>query len=194
LPHILAALVMTAAPVAQAGVMLFGTDFAPEAAGATGSGSALLTWDDVAHTLAIEADWAGLSGTTTVAHIHCCTAVAGTGTASVAVTPNTLPGFPVGTSSGSYDVLLDLTDAATYTAGFFTGPGGGTAAGAEAALIQSFFDSTSYFNIHTNLFPVGEIRGFLTMQSVTELPEPNTYALLLLGLGAVAIARVRRNS
>ena len=38
------------------------------------------------------ASFSGLSGTTTVAHIHCCTASPGTGTIGVAVTPVTLPG------------------------------------------------------------------------------------------------------
>jgi len=185
--HLLTTMLMGVTPIAQAAVVLFGTDFEPEAAGATGSGTAQLTWDSVARTLAIEATWAGLSGATTVAHIHCCTAVAGTGTAGVAVTPTTLPGFPVGSTSGSYDILLDLTSAATYTSGFLSGAGGGSTAGAEAALIQGFYDGTSYFNIHTALFPAGEIRGFLAPSTV---PEPSTYALLLLGLGAIGVAGV----
>ena len=54
--------------------------FAPEAAGATGTGSLSLQYDDEGHTLAINATWSGLSGTNTVAHIHCCTASPGTGT------------------------------------------------------------------------------------------------------------------
>jgi CHRD domain/PEP-CTERM motif len=188
---LMAFLVTAAAPVAQADVVLFGTSLAPEALGATGSGTVQLTWDSVERTLAIDANWAGLSGMTTVAHIHCCTAAAGTGTAGVAVTPGTLPDFPAGTTSGSYDVVLDMTSAATYTGAFLTGPGGGTTASAEAAIIKSFYDGTSYLNIHSNLFPTGEIRGFLAPLAV---PEPGSYGLILLGLGAITAAKRRRGA
>jgi hypothetical protein len=88
-------------------------------------------YDDVLHSLSISTDWTGLSGITTVAHIHCC--VTPPGTVGVAVTPTTLPGFPTGVQSGSYDTVLDLTQTTTYTGGFLAGAGG-TAAGAEAAL------------------------------------------------------------
>jgi hypothetical protein len=191
IPRLLIALLVAAAPVAQAEIVLFGTGLAPEAPGATGSGTVQLTWDSVQHTLAIGSDWTDLSGTTTVAHIHCCTAAPGTGNAGVAVTPATLPGFPVGTTSGSYDVVLDMTSDATYTDAFRTGPGGGTSASAEAALIQSFFDGTSYFNIHSALFPTGEIRGFFAPLAI---PEPGTYALILLGMGAMTAAKRSRRS
>lgn len=191
-PRFVIALLVAAAPVAHAEVVLFGTSLGPEAPGATGSGSVQLTWDSVAHTLGIGADWDGLSGTTTVAHIHCCTAVAGAGAAAVAVTPGTLPDFPGGASSGNYDVLLDMAVEATYTGGFLSGVGG-TAASAEAALIQSFYDGTSYLNIHTNLFPGGEIRGFLAPVSVS-VSEPGTYALMLLGLAGMVVAKRRRDA
>src|SRR5919107_1794419 len=108
------------APVAQAAVLTFETSLGPEAPGATGNGSSTVMIDDVADTLQIHIDWIGLSGPTTVAHIHCCTDVPFTGTAIVAVTPGTLPGFPPGLISGSYDSpIIDLNNPASYTQNFF---------------------------------------------------------------------------
>lgn len=191
LSYILAAAVCLGAglPTSHAAVITYSASLGPEAVGATGSGSVEVAYDSVAQTLAIDADWLGLSGITTAAHIHCCTSTAGTGTAGVAVTPGTLPGFPVGVQAGSYAVTIDLTDPLSFTAGFLNNFGGGTVAGAEAALLAGFDDGKAYFNIHTSAFPGGEIRGFLQRSSV---PEPGTLALLGLGLAGLAVSRRRK--
>lgn len=183
-----AAFVWTAAvPTADAALIRFGSDLGPETAGASGSGSVLVEFDDVALTLRITADWSGLSGTTTVAHIHCC--VVPPGTAGVAVTPGTLPGFPVGVMAGTYDSpLIDLTDPTSFTAAFLNDFGGGTTDGATMALLAGMSGGTAYFNIHTTAFPGGEIRGFLH-----KVPEPGTLALALVALvGLIAARRLRR--
>jgi len=174
-----------AGPVA-ASTITWTSPLAPEVAGATGTGSTTVIYDDVAHTLNITASWSGLSGTTTVAHIHCCVATPGTGTVAVAVTPVALPGFPVGVTSGSYSTVLDLTATATYTSGFVTNFGGGTLAGAEAALVAGLNAGRAYFNVHSSTFGGGEIRGFPAL-----VPEPSA-TMLLLCLGLTRIAARRR--
>lgn len=153
-----------------------------------GSGTAAVAYDPLAHTLAVDAAFADLLGTTTAAHIHCCTATAGTGTAGVATPTPSFPLFPLGVTSGSFSELFDLTDTASFNAAFVTA-NGGTAAGAEAALAAGLASGSAYFNIHTSVVPGGEIRGFLTPSSV---PEPATLSLLGLGLGALAAAGRKR--
>lgn len=177
---------------AAAAVHVFSSPLGPEVSGATGSGLVTVIFDTDANTLQINASWSGLSGATTVAHIHCCTAVPGAGIVGVAVTPGTLPGFPSGVTAGSYAINLNLADPATYTGGptgFLTGAGG-TAALAEARLLEGIQNGQAYFNIHSGRFPGGEIRGFLA-----PVPEPGTWALLIAGFGVLGGAmRSRRRS
>ena len=141
-------------------IQVYSLNFTPEAIGATGTGSGTLTYDDMAQTLAIAVSFSGLSGTTSNAHIHAPTASPGTGTAGVAllVVPS---GFPLGVQAGSYNQTLDLTQTSVYNAAFVTN-NGGTAAGAETALVNSFNAGTAYFNIHSSTFGGGEIRAFAT--------------------------------
>lgn len=152
-----------------------------------GTGTAEVEYDDVLHTLTVGASFTGLLGTTTAAHIHCCE-IPPTNAGVATQTPSFM-GFPLGVTAGIMDdTAFDLTLASSYRAGFIT-MNGGTPAGAEAALVAGLAAGLSYFNIHTNVFPGGEIRGILT-----QVPEPATMGLLALGLGTLAFSRRKRKA
>lgn len=184
---------LLAAPAVPAAVFVYdatlsGANEAPPNA-SQGSGWASVTYDDLAMTMRIEAEFSGLTGTVTAAHIHCCTADPLLNTAGVATTTPTFPGFPSGVTSGSYDSTFDLTATSSFNPTFLNA-NGGTPATAAAALFAAMDVGRAYFNIHTTVYGGGEIRGFLLPRSV---PEPGTLALLGLGAAAFGI-RPRRRS
>ncbi len=94
------------------------------------------------------------------------------------------PGFPIGVTSGTDNFLLHLDSASAYNPAFVTAQGG--LANAEAAFIAALIAGETYLNIHTNVFPGGEIRGFVAA------PEPTTAMLLVLGLAAAGFVSRRR--
>jgi hypothetical protein len=151
------------------------------------TGYARVDYDDVAHTLRVQANFTGLLGTTTAAHIHSPTPTAMTGTAGVATQLPSFVGFPLGVNSGSMDQTFDLTQASSWNPSFVTN-NGGSPSSAEAALALHLADGKAYFNVHSTSFPGGEIRGFFVL-----IPEPSMMALI----GALTLpllARRRRTS
>jgi hypothetical protein len=155
-----------------------------------GTGFATVTLNPDLHTLRVQATFSGLTGTTTASHIHCCTALPGTGAAGVATTTPTFADFPLGVTGGTYDKTLMLDLASSWNPAFVTMVGG--IDNAYATLVAGLNNGTSYFNIHTSTFGGGEIRGFLT--PVVAIPEPEMYALLLAGLGLLAGLAKRRQA
>ena len=161
----------------------------------TGSGTAILDLDVAAHTLRVQIAFSGLVPTappgapvgTTAAHIHCCLpSPFATGVnAGVATTTPTFANFPLGVLAGTYDNTLNLTLASSYNPAFVTLVGG--LANAETSLVNGLLGGLTYLNVHSSAFPGGEIRGF-----VVQIPEPETYALLLAGLAIIGIAMRKR--
>jgi hypothetical protein len=150
----------------------------------TGTGFATITIDDTLFTMRVQGSFSGLVSTTTAGVIHCCAAV---GANSGVATPTpAFAGFPLGVTAGTYDNTLDMTLGSSYNPAFLTA-NGGTPASAFAALFSGMLAGDSYLNIHTVMFPGGEIRGQLEAVPAA-VPEASTWAMMLLGCGAMGFA------
>jgi hypothetical protein len=147
------------------------------------TGHVTVSFDIDTHYLSVAASFDGLSSPSGAAHIHCCTSSPGLGTAGVATMLPTFTDFPTGVTSGTYASIFDTSQASFWNPTFVTN-NGGTTAGAEAALLAALGAGTSYFNIHSQLYAGGEIRGFLA-----PVPEPGQAAMLLAGLPLLLLRR-----
>ena len=63
----------------------------------------------------------------------------------------------------------------------------------DALQISSLEDGLFYTNLHTSLFPGGEIRGQLMETPVTATPEASSMLLLAAGLGIGLAVAARKN-
>jgi len=153
-----------------------------------GLGFALVDINVGEHTMRVFIGFGNLVADTTVAHIHSPTAIPNEGTASVATTLPSFPGFPTGVREGTYLHTFNLLDASTYNPAFITA-NGGTVEAAETAFLSQLAEGRAYVNVHSTTFPAGEIRGFLAL-----VPEPAGLGLMAcgaLGVGVALIARRR---
>jgi hypothetical protein len=181
---------------ATAGSPTFGTVLGPgmdgpsEPTSSPGTGYGTVLYDNVAHTLKLDATFSGLATDvgqgTSASHIHAATTLPFQGSTGVATTTPTFVGFPLDVFAGEFHNTLDLTQSTSWNPSYVTA-NGGTTAGAETALASALATGRSYWNIHSDKFPSGEIRGFLQL-----VPEPASCLLLVIGLAAFACGERRR--
>jgi hypothetical protein len=150
-------------------VLLGSSEVPANASSATGTADVVL--NDGTGILSITETFTGLSAPAIAAHIHCCTP-AGI-TAPVALPFGSFPTTTSGTFSQTFDLATPLLLVNGITEAQFI-------AGLEAGL--------GYVNIHDANFPGGEIRG----QLIPTVPEPSTWAMLLLGFAGIAAVGFRK--
>src|SRR5215472_1898729 len=166
-----------AVPIEFVAILSPANEIPPTASSGTGLAKVFL--DPAAQTIQINVTFSGLTTNDVAAHIHCCLpSPFFPMNVGVATTVPAFPGFPVppnipppGVTSGDYhSAVLSLLDAGTYN----TTPGtgflamfGGNVTQAAAALVAGIENDETYLNIHTSMFPSGEIRAFLVAA-----PEP----------------------
>lgn len=145
------------------------------------SGLSALFYDTQTNTYDFTLSAFSLSGPVTGAHIH--GPATATQSAGVLVDINAAPFEKF--NSGS-TLLLGGDDVTTF----------GFVASANGHPGQSFLNALNagltYVNIHTAMYPGGEIRGQLRPAAVAAVPEPQAWASLLVGMGLVGFVARRR--
>jgi hypothetical protein len=178
----------TAQTVSLGAVLNGAQQVPPVATPATGSSS--LFYNQATGAFTVTLTFANLTGTTVgvgpgnaPAHIH----LAPPGVNGPIVIP--LVGTPIGVTSAGYSNTFTFGDLLGFGV-----PAGDVAAlqtqlnalvGAPVGTVANL-----YANVHTTLFPNGEIRGNMAV-----VPEPSTYALVAAGAAGLGlVARRRRRS
>jgi hypothetical protein len=137
-----------------------------------GTGGASLLFNDTLRTVTVQIAFAGIANTSAFGHIHCCTAVGGTGSSPVLVPFNALPN----STNGTYIDTITLSPEVYST------------------LTNGINSGRSYVNIHTpGTYSAGEIRGFLSGAAVA-VPEPSTWAMMFVGFGLVGFMMRHRST
>ena len=151
---------------ANANLILFGASLSgamevpPHMTPGTGLGTVLL--DDVLDTITVNLTWQDLTTPAVAAHIH---NPAPPGVNAPIIFPLDL-GASAGMTSGAIaEKMFAIT----------------------AAQIIDLTSNLFYFNVHSTLYPGGEIRG-----QITRVPEPASLALMGLGLLVLAVGLKRK--
>ncbi|MFM8728814.1 MAG: CHRD domain-containing protein [Planctomycetaceae bacterium] len=168
--------------------------FGPQAAGATGTGSSTVFFNETAKTIRVQFSYAGLTGNPTIGHIH----AASTSPPYAFSNPNPRVALGFGVTSGapgwssvtpgpsgSYDRTFDvstLTSTPGWSSGFKTDHAGLTIDQLNAKFVEYMNTGKAYINIHTSTNSNGEIGGFFTVVT----PEPGHWALLAGGFAITA--------
>jgi hypothetical protein len=95
-------------------------------------------------------------------------------------------GLAIDSTSGTITQMIDLTQASSFRAAFIAASGG-TVDLARDRLYSNLDSGRVYFNLHTRQLPGGEIRGNLSL-----VPEPASWAMMVIGFGLVGSAVRRR--
>lgn len=128
-----------------------------------GAATAVVTYSDDTQTLHVRLDFDGLLGKVLYAHLHCCATGPGNGDASQSISITTLPEFPLGVRSGSYECEINLADRFTYHPTFLW-LNGESVRSASDALLDALLSGRVYLDIHTTTRPKGELYGFLAFE------------------------------
>lgn len=154
---------------------------------ATGTGTAILDYDDK-NTAALTDDTYnfamsvfGLTGVSTMFHIHGAATTAQNGPIRVSLDAAPFVAFNVGGT-----LLVGGNNVAAPSALFSNG------AFVNLSFLNMLRNGLAYINVHSGAFPGGEVRGQLVEVSV--IPEPSTYAMWLAGLGVMGLVLRRRSA
>jgi hypothetical protein len=127
--------------------------------GAPGSGIGTVVLNAAQNQITVDESWSGLLAPATASHIH---GPGGAGTNAGVIFP--LSGVPAATAGAIPEQTFAI----------------------NATQVGYLFSGYLYMNIHTSVFPGGEIRGQLLL-----VPEPGTLTLFAAG-GALAVVWPRR--
>jgi hypothetical protein len=163
-----AALPAASAPILFSATLSGAAETPPNPSAATGSVD--VTVDVVTGAISVSVSADGLLAPTTAGHLH----VAPPGVAGPIVLP--FAGMPLGVTSFTYTH--------SFTASDLVNPGL-TGIGNAVQLLAALEAGLIYANVHSALFPAGEIRGQL--HPATAIPEPASAALFVVALGAALL-------
>ena len=170
------------AVVVQFTAELDGASEIPSPVSTAGQGLAILSYDTLTDLFDFSLAAGGLSGPATAAHLH-----------ALASPFETAP--PVVNLLSGFDVASDGT---SLLVGGFDVPSPGiiesTNGHGTMSFRQALGEGHVYVNVHTALYPGGEIRGHFRFARALPIPEPSTWAMMFVGLAAVGGLAARRRA